>query len=153
MANSLDKDRHSGILRPNFDIGINSRDGRFIRGLGYYWATNDYTDFTVTTDFNEEQNFRVKVDNRYKVRYMLDGSATFDFLRDFRNKTSEWTVNSGHNQKFSKTASFRSNLRFVSSDQAQSALHQAEDVKQIVDRRIYSSASFNKSMLEAPPEA
>lgn len=145
LANSLRKDRHSGILRPNFDIGINSREGRFIRGLGYYWATNDYTDFKVTTDFNERRNLRIRLDNRYKVRYMLNGNAAFDFLRDFRNKSSEWTVNSTHNQTFGKSASFRSNLRFVSSDKAQSALHQAKDVRQVVDRRIYSRASFNKS--------
>lgn len=145
LANSLRKDRHSGILRPNFDIGINSREGRFIRGLGYYWATNDYTDFKVTTDFNERRNLRIRLDNRYNVRYMLNGNAAFDFLRDFRNKSSEWTVNSTHNQTFGKSASFRSNLRFVSSDKAQSALHQAKDVKQVVDRRIYSRASFNKS--------
>jgi lipopolysaccharide assembly outer membrane protein LptD (OstA) len=145
MANSIRHDRHSGILRPNFDIGMNSRDGRFIRGLGYYWATNDYTDFNVRTDFNEYQNFRIRLDNRYKIRYMLNGNVRLNFMRDFQNKTGEWTVNSSHSQSFGKTASFRSNLRFVSSDQAQSALHRAEDVKKIVDRRIYSSASFNKS--------
>ncbi len=145
MANSIRRDRHSGILKPNFDIGMNSRDGRFIRGLGYYWATNDYTDFTVKTDFNEFQNFRIQLDNRYKIRYMLDGNVRLNFMRDFQNKASEWTVNSSHSQTFGKSASFRSNLRFVSSDQAQSALHRAEDVKNIVDRRIYSSASFNKS--------
>ena len=145
MANSIRRDRHSGILRPNFDIGLNSRDGRFIRGLGYYWATNDYTDFTITGDFNEKRNVRVHLENRYKVRYLLNGNADFNFMRDFRSRTSEWTVNASHNQTFSKTSSFRSNLRFVSSDQAQSALNSVDDVDQVVDRRIYSRASYNKS--------
>jgi len=145
MANSIRRDRHSGILRPNFDIGINSRDGRFIRGLGYYWATNDYTDFTLTGDFNEYQNIRFHLENRYKVRYLLNGNADFDFVRDFLDKTSEWTVNASHNQTFSKTSSFRSNLRFVSSDQAQRALNSVDDVNRVVDRRIYSRASYNKS--------
>ncbi|MFO7915104.1 MAG: putative LPS assembly protein LptD [Candidatus Krumholzibacteriales bacterium] len=145
MANSIRRDRHSGILRPNFDIGINSRDGRFIRGLGYYWATNDYTDFTLTGDFNEYQNIRFHLENRYKVRYLLNGNADFNFVRNFRDKTSEWTVNASHNQTFSKTSSFRSNLKFVSSDQAQRALNNVDDVDRVVDRRIYSTASYNKS--------
>ncbi|MBN1884566.1 MAG: hypothetical protein JW876_03445 [Candidatus Krumholzibacteriota bacterium] len=145
MANSLRHDRHSGLLRPNFDIGINSRDGRFIRGLGYYWATNDYTDFTVTTDFNEYQNFRVQVDNRYKIRYLLDGNVRFNYLRDLDDYSNQWTLSSTHNQTFGKTASFNSSLRFVSSDGAQQSLHQADDVERFVDRRIYSSATFRKN--------
>jgi len=145
MANSLRRDRHSGILQPNFDIGINSRDGRFIRGLGYYWATNDYTDFKVTTDFNENASFRVFVDNRYKVRYMLDGGVQFNFYRNMKNFTNEWTVRSNHKQRFGKTASFNSDFRFVSSDKAQSAINSAQDVSRVVDRRIYSNASFSKS--------
>ncbi len=145
MANTLKRDRHSGILRPNFDIGINSRDGRFIRGLGYYWATNEYTDFILKTDFNENQNFRVNIDNRYSLRYVLDGSVNFNFFRNFVNKTNEWTVKSSHNQKFGRTASLRSSLNFVSSDKAQSSMFQADDVQRSVDRKIYSSASFSKS--------
>ncbi|MBN1164168.1 MAG: hypothetical protein JXB45_06295 [Candidatus Krumholzibacteriota bacterium] len=145
MMNSLRRDRHSGILRPNFDIGINSRDGRFIRGLGYYWATNDYTDFTLTTDFNENDNFRLQVDNRYKVRYLLDGYVRFNYFRKFFTQTDEWTIKTHHSQQFSRTASFNCDLDFVSSDQAQSSMFGADQVKRSVDRRIHSAASFNKS--------
>ncbi len=144
MANSLRRDRHSGILRPNFDVGIDSRDGRFIRGLGYYWATNDYTDFTVTTDFNERQNFRVFVKNRYKVRYMLDGNVQFNYLRNIASDGNEWTFKSNHRQSFGKNTTLNSSLSFVSSDRAQSAVHSAEDVKRFQDRRIDSRISFSK---------
>jgi len=33
------------------------RDATF-RNVGYFWATNDYTDFTFLGDFNEDQSFR-----------------------------------------------------------------------------------------------
>lgn len=145
MANSLRRDRHSGFLRPNFDIGIDSREGRFIRGLGYYWATNDYTDFLVTTDFNENQNLRLHVTNIYKIRYMLNGNVHFNFLRNLRDYTNEWTIESRHSQDFGKNTKFNSTLRFVSSDVAQTAVHRAEDVDRFVDRRIYSSANFSRS--------
>ena len=145
MVNSIRRGRQSGLLRPNFDIGINSRDGRFIRGIGYYWATNDYTDFKLTTDFNENSNFRVHLTNRYKVRYVLGGNVNLDFFRDFNRKSYEWTFKSSHNQTFGKTASLRSNLSFVSSDQAPSSVYRADDVARVVDRRIYSTVSFNKN--------
>ncbi len=144
MANSLRRDRHSGVLRPNFDIGIDSRDGRFIRGLGYYWATNDYTDFTVTTDFNEQRNFRVFVHNRYKVRYLFDGNVQFNYLRNLTSDANEWTFKSDHRQNFGKNASLNSSLSFVSSDRAQSAVNSAEDVKRFQDRRIDSRINFIK---------
>ncbi|HUV37544.1 MAG TPA: putative LPS assembly protein LptD [Patescibacteria group bacterium] len=144
MANSLRRDRHSGIMRPNFDIGIDSRDGRFIRGLGYYWATNDYTDFTVTTDFNERQNFRVFMKNRYKVRYVLDGDVQFNYLRNLAADGNEWTFKSNHRQSFGKNTSLNSGLSFVSSDRAQSAVNSAEDVKRFQDRRIDSRVNFSK---------
>ena len=145
MVNSIRRGRQSGLLRPNFDVGISSRDGRFIRGLGYYWATNDYTDFVLTADFNENRNFRIHLTNRYKVRYVLGGNVNLDFFRDFNRKSYEWTFKSSHNQTFGKTASLRSNLSFVSSDEAPSSVHRADEVARVVDRRIYSTASFNKS--------
>ncbi|UCF04312.1 MAG: hypothetical protein JSV33_10210 [bacterium] len=145
MVNSLRRERHSGFLRPNFDIGIDSREGRFVRGFGYYWATNDYTDFIMTTDFNERRSFRVHLTNRYKIRYLLDGNVNLNFYRNLVNYTNEWTVASRHNQKFWGNATLNSNLKFVSSDRAQIAMDQAQDVQKIVDRRIYSSASFRKS--------
>lgn len=145
MVNSIRRGRRSGFLRPDFDFGLDSRDGRFIRGFGYYWATNDYTDFVFASDFNENRNFRLHLTNRYVVRYLLDGNANLDFFRDFDAKSYEWTFKSTHNQTFGPTASLRSNLSFVSSDKAPSSIHRADDVSRIVDRRIYSTASFNKS--------
>jgi len=145
MANSIRRDRHSGFLRPNFDIGIDSREGRFIRGFGYYWATNDYTDFIFTTDFNENNSLRLHLKNRYKIRYMLNGEVNLNFYRDLRSFRNEWIVESHHSQTFGRTASFASNLKFVSSDRAQIAMDQAQDTRRFVDRKIYSSATFRKS--------
>jgi lipopolysaccharide assembly outer membrane protein LptD (OstA) len=144
MVNSLRRDRHSGILRPNFDIGFGSREGRFIRGLGYYWATNDYTDFIFTFDFNENKNVRMHVDNRYKLRYVLDGDVNFNIYRDLNTGRREWTLDSRHTQTLSKTSSFAANLRFVSGDNAQVAIDRSEDTRRIVDRKIYSTASYRK---------
>lgn len=144
MVNSLHRDRSSGFLRPNFDIGIDSRDGRFIRGIGYYWATNDYTDFVVRSDFNEKRNFRIQLANQYKVRYLLEGDARIDVVRSLSGGPNEWTFESNHAQEFSRSASLRSRLEFVSSDQAQQAINNSEDTQRFIDRKIYSTASFRQ---------
>lgn len=148
MVNSLHRDRSSGFLKPNFDVGMGSREGRFVRGLGYYWATNDYTDFELVTNFNERRNFRFQLINNYKLRYVLEGDVSFDFVRSFPEgepKTNEWQIEADHSQTFSPSASFTSSLRFVSSDGAQSAIDASEDLQRYVNRKIYSSASFRKS--------
>jgi lipopolysaccharide assembly outer membrane protein LptD (OstA) len=154
MVNSLHHARSSGFLKPNFDIGIGSREGRFIQGLGYYWATNDYTDFLLTGDFNERRNVRLHLVNNYVVRYAMNGSARFDYVRNFGGgtylsgtsvKSNEWMIESNHSQTFSPSASFTSSLKFVSSDNAQQSINEAQDITRFVDRRIYSSGSFRKA--------
>jgi lipopolysaccharide assembly outer membrane protein LptD (OstA) len=145
FVNNIKRERSSGFLRPNFDVGINSREGRFIRGLGYFWATNDYTDFLMQADFNEHSNVRVHLGNEYNVRYLLSGNVLFDYVRTFGTRSNQWTIESNHTQTISRTASFRSQLRFVSSDQAQQAVNYAENIQRYIDRRIFSSAAFSKS--------
>ena len=151
MVNSLRRTRSSGFLKPNFDIGVGSREGRFIQGLGYYWATNDYTDFLLTGDFTENRSVRLHLVNNYVVRYAVDGNARFDYVKNFGSKqngfreSNEWIVESRHAQTFSPSASFNSSLKFVSSDEAQASIDQAQDITRFIDRRVYSTASFRKS--------
>jgi len=74
---SLQSGRRSGILFPTFDFGWSSRTGRYIRNWGYYWATNDYTDFTVQGDWNERRELTWRVNNRYIKRYAFQGEASY----------------------------------------------------------------------------
>jgi lipopolysaccharide assembly outer membrane protein LptD (OstA) len=100
---SLDSGRHSGILFPRVDVGVSSREGRYIRDLGYYWATNDYTDFTFQLDYNERKDFTLALSNRYRVRYGMDGQVSFSYLRAFgvklgETRGDEWRLTAHHNQ-------------------------------------------------------
>ena len=100
---SLDSGRHSGILFPRFNIGVSSREGRYIRDLGYYWATNDYTDFTLEMDYNERKDLTMSLRNRYRVRYGVDGQASFTYRSAFGVKAGEqrgdeWRLEASHNQ-------------------------------------------------------
>ncbi len=97
---SLKSGRQSGILFPSFDFGWSSREGRYIRDFGYYWAANDYFDFIFEGDYNEHQDFSYRVSNRYVKRYSFNG--TIDYSRQIGLRgdgdTREWQLRWSHNQ-------------------------------------------------------
>ena len=75
---SIRKGRHSGFLTPDFDFGLGSTSGRYFKNLGYYWATNDYVDFTFSADYQERgSQFIGRVLSRYAKRYLMDGTVSF----------------------------------------------------------------------------
>lgn len=102
----LKKGRRSGILFPNLNLGVSSREGRYVRDLGYYWATNDYTDFKFEMDYNERRELTLTVDNVYTKRYSFDGNARFSYTRKFEEATEfgsnlvgdEWRFDARHTQ-------------------------------------------------------
>ena len=145
LANSISRGRRSGFLRPDFEFGITSDANRFIRGLGYYWATNDYTDFTFVADFEEDVRWRLYISNRYALRYKFTGDANFNYVRDVDGTGSEWTFDGGHNQTLGERFTLDANLRFVSSDEAPQNVNTIDDVNRYIDRSIRSNVSLRKS--------
>ncbi len=145
MANSISRGRKSGFLRPDFEFGITGSSGRFIRNVGYYWATNDYTDFTFVTDFNEDRSWRMHVQNRYALRYRLNGGVNFSYFRDLQDQSKEWTFDGSHNQNLGEKFTLDAQLRFVSSDQAPQSVNTIDNVNRYIDRAIRSTVSVRKS--------
>ncbi|MGB9824590.1 MAG: LPS-assembly protein LptD [Candidatus Hydrothermia bacterium] len=100
----LSKERKSGFLVPRF--GVNSRDGKYIRNLSYYFVINNYSDLTLNLDMFEKRGVRVVADfvfYRYKFgrinttyslaqewypawrrRWSLGGSLEFGPFKGFR---------------------------------------------------------------------
>lgn len=97
---SLKEGRQSGILFPSFDFGWSSREGRYIRDFGYYWATNDYLDLMAEGDYNEKQDFSLRLSNRYVKRYAFNGSIDYSRQNSLRegDDTREWQLRWDHNQ-------------------------------------------------------
>ena len=97
---SLKQGRRSGILFPNFNVGWSSRTGRYIRDLGYFWATNDYTDFMFEMDYNEHQDLSTRVRNRIVKRYSF--STNFDYTRRTSLRPGDhlrqWQFQGNHDQ-------------------------------------------------------
>ena len=129
---------------------MRGREGRFIQGLGYYWAMNDYTDFLL-------DRFQRESERPVPPRQQGTWSGTsrtetrdstmceFGSKRNGFRESNEWMFESTHSQTFSPSASFNSSLKFVSSDKAQAAIDRTQDITRFVDRKIYSSGSYRKS--------
>ena len=145
LANSISRGRRSGFLRPDIEFGITNDSNRFIRGLGYYWATNDYTDFTFVTDFEEDVRWRLYIANRYALRYKFNGDMNFNYVRDVDGTGSEWTIDESHAQDLGERFTLNANLRFVSSDDAPENVNTIDNVDRYIDRNIRSNVSLRKS--------
>jgi lipopolysaccharide assembly outer membrane protein LptD (OstA) len=145
MANSISHGRRSGFLRPDIEFGLTSNKSRFIRNLGYYWATNDYTDFTFIADFDEDVRWRLYIGNRYALRYRFNGDVNYNYVRDVDGKGSEWTLDAGHAQTLGERFTLNANLRFVSSDAAPQSVNTIDNVNRYIDRSLHSNVSLRKS--------
>jgi lipopolysaccharide assembly outer membrane protein LptD (OstA) len=145
LANSISRGRRSGFLRPDFEFGISGSSGRFIRNVGYYWATNDYLDFTFVGDFNEDRSWRLYTQNRYALRYRFTGNVDYIYYRDMTDNHTEWTLEERHNQTLGEKFTLSADLRLVSSDQAVKSVNTIDDVNRYVDRSIRSTARLSKT--------
>jgi hypothetical protein len=106
--------RHSGLIVPTY--GESASQGRFIRHLGYYWATNDYMDFTGSLDYYERSGFLLHGRMVYNWRYHLSGSLDGSYIRqhfgDSRQK--RWELRLGHNQDISPYTKLRVDANVIS---------------------------------------
>ncbi len=153
---SLKEGRQSGILFPSFDFGWSSRDGRYIRDFGYYWATNDNMDFVFEADYNERKDFAYRVSNRYVKRYAFNGG--FDYSKKISlgdTEREEWQFRWNHNQPILfDDYKFRSDVRMASTSLSTNDLSGNND-RDVVSGEMKSSMylsrnySFMSSSLDA----
>ena len=106
----IEKGRRSGLVLPRY--GESSIEGRYLRGLGYYWAASDYWDVEGTLDYYEKSGFLFRGDLNYNVRYLLQGSLSGSFTRkNFSvsgTQERRWDLAVQHSQTLSPPCAFRS---------------------------------------------
>ena len=144
---SLKEGRQSGILFPSFDFGWSSREGRYIRDFGYYWATNEYMDFVFEGDYNERQDFAYRVSNRYVKRYGFNGGV--DYSRKIGlgadNQTSEWQLRWNHNQPILwDDYKFRADVKMASTTLTSNDLS-GSNSRDVINGQLKSSAYLSRS--------
>ncbi len=134
--------RSSGYILPTW--GESSVSGRYLRGLGYYWAPGDYWDYRVQFDFWEQRGISVRNRIRYNKRYLYNGNVSINYdneiLRD--NPKQNYQINISHNQTIDPTMDLRINGRFVSSSQflRETSIERRDRLQQ----QIVSNATLSK---------
>ena len=87
----------SGLIMPTF--GDEYERGLFLKGLGYYWAINDYMDLEVTGDIYTKGTWALYAKSRYIKRYKFSGSINIEYRSDVKGEKELPT--------YSKSNSFR----------------------------------------------
>ncbi len=134
--------RKSGLLTPN--IGSNSRDGFFVRNLGYYYAPSDYWDATFRTTFRESGGFLVDTNLVYNVRRRISGAANLSL--ENRAGSRSWRLNVRHQQRLSPTLNVRGSGSFST---ASFERRNSDDLYRALNRQLRSSLSLDKRWAES----
>jgi hypothetical protein len=136
--------RQSGILVPHY--GQSELEGRYLRGLGYYWAPNDYFDASGSIDFFERSGWMLHFGTNYAVRYLLRGNITGSITRKnfvYGQNVRRWDIHISHAQTLDPTTSLQVSGYFVSDRNFYRDL--SADLEQRLRRQLQSNATFSKS--------
>ncbi len=112
--------RSSGLIVPTY--GNDGTYGAYFANFGYFWATNDYMDFTFKGSAFTKGRFDISTRFRYALKYKYTGSfeAGYSRIRTGEKKdidkfsSDQWVINLIHNHKINPTTTLDGNLSFVS---------------------------------------
>lgn len=143
----LQTGRHSGLIIPRY--GQSTLEGRYIRGLGYYWATNEYMDAQATVDFFDRAGWVLNGSTRYNHRLKnFSGSISGTFTRqDFElqnRKERYWRLNVTHAQQLGQRSRLNVAGSFYSSSNVSSFFGNNRDEQ--LAQRITSNATYSTNI-------
>ncbi|MFQ5676602.1 MAG: putative LPS assembly protein LptD, partial [bacterium] len=135
--------RSSGLILPQF--GSSPVEGRYLRNLGYYWATNDYMDIRFTLDFFEKTGILFRGNLNYALRYNFTGGISGSYTRkNFAGtKQRRWNLDIRHSHTIDANTRFSVNASFVSNNTFFKEF--SSNRSQRLNRQLRSNATFNKS--------
>jgi Tat protein translocase TatC len=137
--------RHSGILIPQFGfndlVRPNRSYNRQISNIGYYWAPNDYVDFTARLDWYSNRYVQYGVGGQYSwINRFIDGSVAYS-RQDEDGGSSSTTIRWDHRQTFDLSTSLNLDLNYASN----TALIERNAVDPLLNtQNITSSVNFSK---------
>lgn len=136
--------RQSGLVVPSY--GESQAGGRFLRGIGYYWAPNDYFDGTFLTDYYDRLGFTFRGDFRYTLRYFLNGNLSTEYYPkdpSSGQRQERWRIRFNHSQTINPTLSISGSGSFQSDKSFSQDL--SSNVNDRLNQNISSNLSVRKS--------
>ena len=153
----LTEDRTSGFIIPSF--GENNNRGFFLQNGGYYFAINDYLDFSLLGDYYTNGSYALRGETTYAIRYKFKGnlSARFESLvnseRGFPDfsESSIYNIRWTHSQdtKSSPSSRFSASVNIGSSKYFTQSINQTNNASALVNT-LSSSISYSKTFEGEP---
>ena len=137
--------RHSGILIPQFGINDVVRPtrsyNRQITNVGYYWAPNDYLDFTARLDWYSNRYVQYGIGGQYNwLNRFLNGSVAYSRQRE-TDGGSATALRWDHQQTFNLSTSLSLDLNYASN----TTLIERNAIDPLLNtQQITSSLNFSK---------
>ncbi|MFL5401644.1 MAG: twin-arginine translocase subunit TatC [Gemmatimonadales bacterium] len=137
--------RHSGILIPQFGfndlVRPNRSYNRQISNIGYYWAPNDYVDFTGRLDWYSNRYVQYGIGGQYRwINRFIDGSIAYS-KQDQIGGSSSTSIRWDHRQTFDLSTSLNLDLNYASN----TAVIRRNAIDPLLNtQQITSSVNFSK---------
>ncbi len=136
--------RRSGILVPQFGLNDLVRPtrgyNRQVTNIGYYWAPNDYLDFTARLDWFANRYVQYGVTGQYRwLNRFVSGTVGFNEQRQVGGG-SGLTFRWDHRQEFNLTTSLNFNVNYASNTAVirGNAIDPLQNTQQITSSLNYS---------------
>jgi hypothetical protein len=140
--------RTSGILIPTF--GESGTQGRFLKDIGYYWATSEYMDLRTSIDYYEKFGVQGRSNFRYSKRYELDGATNFDFntqRTESNGKQRNFHLSSRHNQTIDRYTRLTVSADYTSN---KTYLDNTGTMQQRLNQTVQSNATLGRTFESWP---
>jgi len=140
------KGRSSGFILPSYDYRP-TNGGRALKGFGYYWAINDYSDFKMMGTFwDQYEEFNLRSVLRYKMRYKISGNIDASMVSD-RSALDDpmdwkWRLKFNHSQTIDPSFTIRANGEL--SGDANFDRNYSHDQNERLNTKLHSGISINK---------
>ena len=153
----LTQNRKTGFIFPS--IGQNNNRGYFIQNGGYYFAFNDFFDFTLLGDYYTNGSYGFRNESNYRKRYRYNGSLSlrFENLIDGERGLPGYSKSNIYNFRWSNSQDSKSNpnSRFSASVNLGSSNYFRESVNQLntpnfLNNTMNSSVSYSKTFRGYP---
>ncbi|MFO8001247.1 MAG: putative LPS assembly protein LptD [Marinilabilia sp.] len=148
----------SGFIIPSY--GEESNRGFFLREGGYYWAANDYFDFSLTGDIYTNGSWGTRVTSRYKKRYKYSGNFNFQYITNITSekelpdysKSKDLSINWSHSQdaKANPFRKFSASVNYSTSSFDRNNVGSVINPRQLAQNTKRSSISYSRQWPDSP---
>ncbi|MBN1575402.1 MAG: LPS-assembly protein LptD [Chitinispirillaceae bacterium] len=144
----IERKRRSGFLTPVW--GGHPSGGGYLDNIGYYFAPNDYVDFTLHSRVYEFREFVLNAASSWALKYRLNGSlsARYALNTDFLNRRNEWAINFSHDWNITPDGKTRlsgaGNLLSTKTSRYNFIERYSEDSLELREQSLKANLSFSR---------